>query len=319
MKTFLIPTSQAEHLAKNILKKKRKVQVLFPYLNREKKRYFPDGEVYVRILNASKLKNKKVAVLHSGAPEPNGGLVELDLILQVLKDYKIEPEVFFSYFPYSMQDKIFEKGETNVAENLIEKLINYYRVKKIYIIDPHFGGKKWVEKYCAPNRTYSGLGSIISISAVPLLIEKAKQDFGEDILFLAPDVGEERRTKIRGFRKERLNSYQVKIKNEKKTFNLKGKIVGVVDDIVETGRTLDSFYDECKKLGAEKVIALITHGVLLTGISTVKKKYLRLYLANTIKQPARNALRSNVDGKEANIDITDLILENIETSNYETQ
>ncbi len=30
-----------------------------------------------------------------------------------------------------MQDKIFEKEETNVAKNLIEKLVNYYKVKII--------------------------------------------------------------------------------------------------------------------------------------------------------------------------------------------
>ena len=161
MKTYLIPTSTAGHLVKNILKKNGNFEIIFPDLSKDGKRYFPDGEVYMKILKANRMKDKRVIVLHSGAPKPNEGLIELELILQILRDNNIKPEVFFSYFPYGMQDKVFEGGETNVAENLVEKLVNYYKVKKIYIVDPHFGGRKWVKKY-----------PIVSISAVPLLIKR---------------------------------------------------------------------------------------------------------------------------------------------------
>ena len=286
MKTFIILTSQVEYLAKRIKRKLKDFEIIFPDLSRDGKRYFPDGEVYMKILKAGKLKNERVIVLHSGAPKPNEGLIELEMILQILKDNQIRPEVFFTYFPYGMQDEIFEKGETNVAENLIKKLINYYKVKKIYLIDPHFGGRKWVEKY-----------PIISISAVPLLIEKAKKDFGENILFLSPDIGGKRRTKISGLKKKRLNSFNVKIFSPK--LNLKGKIVGVIDDMIKSGGTLLKFYEIAKKAKAKRVLALVTHGVIPAGILKIKKKYSKLYLTNTIKQ------------KESNVDVTDLILKTI--------
>ena len=286
MKIYLIPTTTTKHLVKNLSATEKNLKIVFPDLSRDGKRLFPDGEIYVKILKTRRLKNKRVIVLHSGAPKPNEGLMELELILQILRDNKIEPEVFFAYFPYGMQDKVFEKGETNVAENLIEKLINYYQVKKIYIIDPHFGGRKWVKKY-----------PIISISAVPILIEKAKEDFGKNILFLSPDIGGKRRTKIPGFKKKRLNSFDVKIFSP--SSNLKGKIVGVVDDMIKTGGTLLKFYKIAKKAGAKKIIALITHGVMPDGISKIKRRYLKLYLTNTIKR------------KDSNIDITDLISKNI--------
>ena len=286
MKIYLIPTTTTKHLVKNLSATEKNLKIVFPDLSRDGKRLFPDGEIYVKILKTRRLKNKRVIVLHSGAPKPNEGLMELELILQILRDNKIEPEVFFAYFPYGMQDKVFEKGETNVAENLIEKLINYYQVKKIYIIDPHFGGRKWVKKY-----------PIISISAVPILIEKAKEDFGKNILFLSPDIGGKRRTKIPGFKKKRLNSFDVKIFSP--SSNLKGKIVGVVDDMIKTGGTLLKFYKIAKKAGAKKIIALITHGVMPDGISKIKRRYLKLYLTNTIKR------------KDSNVDITDLISKNI--------
>ena len=309
MKNFIIPTSQTEHLAKNILKiakpstraklgaglvpHRNKVsgagnfEVIFPDLSRDGKRYFPDGEIYMRILKAKKLQGSRVIVLYSGAPKPNEGLTELELILQILRDNNIKPEVFFTYFPYGMQDKVFKKGETNVAENLVEKLINYYKVKKIYIIDPHFGGRKWVRKY-----------PIISISAIPSLIKKAKEDFAAgNILFLSPDKGGQRRTKISGFRKKRYDSFSVKILSPK--INLNGEIVAVTDDIIKTGGTLVKFAEFAEQSGAKKILALITHGVIPAGISKIKKKYSKLYLTNTIEQ------------KEANIDITDLILKTL--------
>lgn len=286
MKNFLIPTTFIGHLAKKILKKGKDFKILFPGLNRDGKRYFPDGEVYIKILGANKLKNERVIVLHSGAPKPNEGLMELELILQILRDNNVRPEIFFTYFPYGMQDKLFEKGEINVAENLIEKLVNYYKVKKIYVIDPHFGGRKWVKKY-----------PIVSVSAVPLLIKKAKEDFGKDILFLSPDIGGKRRTKILGLKKKRLDSYQIKMASPK--FNLKGEVIAVIDDMIKTGGTLLKFYEITKKSGAKKVVALVTHGVIPSGVSKIKKRYSKLYLTNTISR------------RESNIDVTDLILRTI--------
>ncbi len=290
MKIYLISTSTAEHLVRNILLKSKKFKVIFPLKNADRERCFPDGEIYMRLpsefLSKFRERKKKVIILHSGAPKPNEGLLELELILQILKDKKIKTELFFSYFPYGMQDEVFKRGEVNAAKNLIEKFIYYYQVKKIYTIDAHFWRRSWVKKY-----------PLINISAVPILIKKAKDNFGPNILFLSPDVGGERRTKLWGMKKRRLDSFRVKFFSGK--LNLKGKMVAVIDDMIKTGGTLLKFYQIAKKARAKTVIALITHGVLPSGISKVKKKYAKLYLTNTVKQ------------KESNVDIIDLILENI--------
>jgi len=284
MEINIIPTSQAEHIGKRLAKKGLKV--IFSEKNREGKRYFPDGEVYVKISKAEKLGGRTI-VLHSGAPKPNDGLVELEMLLEILGKSKAKPiEVFFTYFPYGKQDNIFEKGETKAAENLIRKLVNYYGVRKIYVIDAHFWGREWVKKY-----------PMINVSAVDLLIQSAKKDYPEAI-FLPPDIGSERRTglKLKGLKKKRVDSYLVKIKSDEEFKTVvKGKVVGVIDDMVETGATLVPFYEECKKCQAKKVIALVTHGILLEGIKRIKSKYSKLYLTNTINQ------------KEANVDITDLV------------
>lgn len=286
MPFFIIPTSTTAHLAEKIKQKRDDVSFVFPELNKSGFRYFPDGEVYAKISRARQLQNKKVIVLHSGMPKPNEGLVELELILQILKDNGIKPAIFFTYFPYSMQDKVFEKGETNIAESLIEKLVNYYKTPDIYIIDPHFGGRKWVKKY-----------PITTVSAIPLLMAKAKQETKENILFLSSDKGGKRRTGISGMEKKRLNSFTVEVFSS--NLNLKGKTAGIIDDLIETGGTLLKCYDAAAKKGAKNIIALITHGILPEGVAKIKNKYSKLYLTNTINQ------------KEANVDISSLIVESI--------
>lgn len=286
---FIIPTTQAQHLGER-LKRKRGISVIVPDSNRDGKRYFPDGEVYAKIPEAKTLRSERVVVLHAGQPNPNGGLVELELILQILKDWKIRNlEVFFSYFPYGMQDKVFGKGETNAAENLVEKLIRWYGVKKIYVIDAHFQGQNWAKKY-----------PLSMISALPLLQKAAQKDFGPHILFCSPDKGGKRRTGIQGMEKKRQNSYSSIMRTPQELRkSIKSKVVAVVDDLLETGGTLERFFRECKKYGAKKIIALVTHGVLRSGIHRTKKTYAKLYLTNTIKRA------------QANVDVTKLIKESL--------
>ena len=77
---------------------------------------------------------------------------------------------------------------------------------------------------------------------------------------------------------------------------MNGKAVGVVDDIIGTGGTLVKFYEFAKQSNAKNIIAFITHGVLDAGIHRVEGTFSKLYLTNTINK------------KEANIDITDLII-----------
>lgn len=313
MKNYLILTSSANHFLKNkflfpnfpnqvfipkfgkFRNKESEIkkiknggfEVVLPDLNREKKRCFPDGEIYVRLSRIKEMKGKRALILHSGAPRPNDGLVELELLLQILKDNNIKPELFFTYFPYGQQDRAFEEGEINAAENLIRKLTDYYKVKKLYVIEPHFAERDWVKNY-----------PIMNISATPFLMKMVKRDFGKNVIFLATDRGGQRRFKIAGFDKVRENSYKINLNLSKKLINrVKGEVVCLVDDLVETGGTLLKAGDLSKKYGAKKVVCLITHALLKEGVEKIRKKFAKVYLTNTVNQP-----------EIPQIDITQLIL-----------
>jgi ribose-phosphate pyrophosphokinase len=288
MNTYLIPTTKARHLAAKIPKNKG-LKVLLLDKNKDGKNVFPDGELYVRLSEINKIKGR-VIILHSGAPEPNNGLVELEMILEVLKNNKnIKAcEIFFSYFPYGRQNKIFQTGEANVTESLIKKFITYYKVKKIYIVDAHFSDRAWFKKY-----------PLVSISAQGFLKQAALKKY-PNLVFISPDAGSEERTGLAGAKKKRINSYEVKIACSARLDEIiKDKNVAVVDDIIETGGTLVCFHDQFLAKKAKKAVVLATHGVMSAGIKRIKVKYDQVYLTNSIDTP------------DANVDISRLIIKNI--------
>lgn len=287
-KINIIVSHCARHLGEN-LKKYKDLNLIFVEKNKDNKNFFPNDEVYAKIRQVNKLRGR-VVILHSGYPDPSSGLIELEMILDILsQNKKITKEIFFSYFPYGRQDKVFNTGETNYAQSIVRKFINYFDVKEIYIIDAHFQDTPWSKKY-----------PICYCSALDLLKEKInKKDL--DCIFLTPDEGAQRRTRCKGLQKDRKNSCSVKIKDKNYLKKIiKNNNIAVIDDMIETGTTLEKFYHFCKKFGAKNVYAIITHGVLKKGILKIQSKYDDLYITNTINNP-----------KIKSIDISSLIYKNI--------
>jgi len=282
----IIPTLHADRLA-GLMPMPNGGEIVFLEGNREGKRFFPDGEVYVKLPKTGL--NERIVILHAGAPDPNAGIVELEMLLCMLAELGHKNiEIFFSYFPYGMQDNPKHTGETNAAENLIKKLVNYYHVKLIYTLDAHFFGQSWFGKYPIKN-----------ISASPILKEEALKNYPSAV-FLAPDQGSQRRMMLQGVTKKRINSFEIDIVHDENFISVvKDQVVGVIDDLVETGGTAVKFAELCKKVGAKDVIALITHGLLESGVQRLKKSYSKVYITNSIK----------CDG--ANIDVSSLILNEI--------
>jgi ribose-phosphate pyrophosphokinase len=287
---YVIPTSTAEHLTRGFQGQKG-IEVVLPGKNKDGRRHFPDGETYARIEAAENLRDR-VVVLHSGQPEPNTGIIELEMILDILRHAGAPMrEVFFTYFPYGMQDKVFHVGEVNAAEALLRKLSAYYGVAKTYAIDPHFHGKEWLSGY-----------SFAAVSAMHLLKAAALKD-EPDMIFVAPDSGGQVRAGLSGLHKTRVDSHNVEHHHDDGfAASIRGRHVGVVDDLVETGGTLARFAEKCREYGAKSASALVTHGILPAGIKRLRASYDRLYLANTVDRP------------EASVDVSELVAATLQES-----
>lgn len=282
----LILTSSVLHLLPQ-LKRFAGFSVMVSVPNKDGKNIFPDGELYVCFPGRFRAE-ERVVVLHSGAPHPNRGLMELEMMLAALRRAGVSGvEIFFTYMPYGMQDKIARNGETNAAEDLLHKLVSCYRVARIYVIDPHFFGASWL----APL-------PFVAVSAHELLLAAARRKY-PDAVFVAPDKGHEMRTKrVKGLQKVRTDSYTVTLKHDIAFLReLSGKTVGVVDDIIETGGTLTKFHEAALSSKPRALFAVATHGVVPQGIARVAEMYEDLFLSNTVGHPA------------ANVDVTPLIID----------
>src|SRR5256712_652061 len=78
------------------------------------------------------------------------------------------------------------------------------------------------------------------------------------------DAGARRLTAVVPFDflvKKRLDSYTVKI--EPKALAVRGKSVGIVDDVISTGGTIATAAKELKTQGARRVIAACVHGLFV--------------------------------------------------------
>ena len=256
-----------------------------PIGNKEGKYRFPDGEVYLRVPEIEHADH--VTIIHSGYPDPNDGLIELYMLLDVIGQYgklRSRPEVIFTAMPYARQDKAYYRGELNAAETLCKTLLKRYGVGQITTIDAHFANEGWSRKL-----------PIFNVSASGTLIDAARADH-PGIVFMAPDAGSTRRSRIKGAKKIRKNSYEVQVSlGEEFSDIIKGRDVAVVDDILATGTTLECFYHEARKSGAEKVFALITHGVCREGIDRIHAVYDGLYMTNSVKW------------SESNVPVNDLV------------
>jgi len=304
METYILSTPSAEHIG--IKLQEMGANVLFLGKNKDGERFFPDGEQYTRIPDIEMLGGNRVVVLHSGMPDPNGGLIWLQNTLYALqkptkseklgnKKFKYSSleqpkivDVFFTYCPYARQDKGFETGEAIAAENVFRSIVNDYGANHVFTIDLHCAGAEWIKKYPVTN-----------ISANDELMSAIEKDGYIDVISIGPDAGAQMRNGINGLDKERKNSFEVRIQANQE-LNIYGKTVRIIDDVISTGRTMVDARDAIMKCGANDVVAAITHGVMTEGIEKVYGAYGgKFYLTNTINRP------------EANVDITRLVWETI--------
>ncbi len=167
-----------------------------------------------------------------------------------------------------------QRMEINAVGALLDNLTWRHRrnVKKVFVFDAHFAKERWTKE------------KNLKLENIPFseVMMAYAQNKHPSMIFMAPDAGSTRRSLIKGAKKKRSNSYEVKVDlGEEFASIVKGQTIGVVDDILSTGTTLERFYHEAKRCGAKKLYALITHGVNKSGIDRINALYDGLYLSDT--------------------------------------
>ncbi len=244
---------------------------------------FPDGDSYVRIPDIEKCRDSEVVIYHRLYPDQNKAIFNLLQMLDTLGRVNASVTVVAPYVPYSRQDKLFKDGEV-LSSELLCSLLAKSGVKKLVTLDCHFLKKEG-------DFTYAGL-KITNISANRKLIEHAgstnlevmSPDAGAN--YLVSDYGGKSMEKVRGEYQEGDVAYRT-VDSIKMNFDVKGKDVLILDDMISTGGTMIKAVENVRKGGARKVICAATHGFFLKeSLSRLSAVTDDIYTTNSIPNEA---------------------------------
>jgi hypothetical protein len=275
MKDFdIVLASGSEHLKKSF--QEQDYRVFTSALNYDRRRLFPNADIYAKLEDVAELSDRRVVVIQactgSGPAEnepytTSDRVVELLLLLDLLsrpvvvkkvghKKYEskfIPPpshvEVVLTFQPFALQDKTFKTGEAVSARWALETIAR--ACNKVWIVNPHAPDSlDWVQELRDRN-LYE------SIDVIPDLVKFAEKQFRfNKAILVTPDEGAQERYQIKGFGKNRENSFKVDITGD---LDVRNKQVIVVDDLTKTGSTLLKAADRLRNQGADDVGMVVAH------------------------------------------------------------
>lgn len=246
---------------------------------------FPDGENYIRI--PVEFKGKDVVLIHRCYPEQDTSLIQLFLMLKTLKEGGASSiRAVIPYLPYARQDKLFLKGEA-LSSKIICGLIKESGCDELITFDCHFLKK-------TGRFTYAGLEiRNLSLSSAILSYFKGKMRSPK---IISPDEGASyflAREKDKAVMKKTRGAYSGRETVYRKphieaNFDVRGRNVVIVDDMISTGSTMLKAIEACKKLGAKSISCRASHGLFLNNsLKRLKRAGAKeIIVSNSIRSPA---------------------------------
>lgn len=249
---------------------------------------FPDGDSYARINEIDKCQGEDVILFHRLYPKQNTSIFNTTQLLHTLKRVGARVTLVAPYLPYSRQDKTFLMGESLSAQVLC-KLLNDFGTMKLVTIDCHFLKKEGESEYANLK--------IQNVSANKLLVEHARKKLGlESLEIISPDQGAnylisefggKSMSKVRGKYDDGKGEEAYRsVQKVEREFEVKGKNILILDDMISTGGTMIKAVENVKKGGARKVICAATHGFFLNdSLDKLKKLCDGVFTTNSIPNP----------------------------------
>lgn len=221
---------------------------------------FADGETRIQI--PINIRRGSVIIIQSTCPpDINGSIMELLLMIDAAKRSSAdEIIVIIPYFGYARQDRK-DRPRVPISASLVAQLIKHAGADKICTLDIHsdqsqgFVQIPWDNlfgSYClVPRLEKEGFKNLVVASpdkgGVPIATAYAKRLGAEGVAIVY---------------KER----DANLINESEALDLIGNVAGktvlLVDDMIDTARTLVNAAKLLKEKGAGKIWAAATHGVL---------------------------------------------------------
>lgn len=239
---------------------------------------FPDGEISLQV--QENVRGRDVFVIQSVSLHPNEYLMELLIAADALRRASAKSiTAVIPYFGYARQDRK-DRPRVPVTAKLVANLLVNAGISHILTLDFHADQVQGFFDIPVDN-LYGRL----------IMAEAIKESGFDNFVVVAPDIGSAKL--VRGYAKLFGADFAVVDKNrvtasEVEAYtvigDIKGKNILLADDMVSTAGTLVSAAKACQEKGAQKIVAVATHGLLVDqAIARIQQSPIEaLYYSDTI-------------------------------------
>jgi ribose-phosphate pyrophosphokinase len=269
---------------------------------------FSDGEIRINL--EENVRGSEVYVIQSTSDPVNEHIMELLIMIDALKRSSANQiNVVIPYFGYGRQDRIARLREPITAK-LMANLLQRAGATRVLTLDFH----------TAQTEGFFNI-PVEHLNGIAVLSEYFQNKGLEDIVVVAPHHGSiGRARKMANF----LQS-SIALVDERKIDgmgveplsiigNVKGKQAIIIDDLIDTGKTVSLAARALAENGAESIYACCTHPIL-TGKAIEKIEYSmieELIVTNTIQLPEEKMI-----SKIKTISVAPLLVDAIDRIHHE--
>lgn len=244
---------------------------------------FADGEILVR--NLSDIKGKTVYVVQSTGQNSSDSLMELLIAIDAFKNSACKEVVaVIPYYGFSRQDRVARKGEPITAK-LVAHSLQAAGADRVICIDLHTQQIQGFFSCPVANlETYDLFGEYFIKRFKELGIKE------NEIVVVSPDHGSDVRVRdlsslfshadIAVISKRRPAPNQSEVVGV--VGDIKDKTCLIIDDIIDTGGTINNAVDAMFKKGAKDVFVCATHAVFSKG-NVIDKRVKEIVVTDTLQ------------------------------------
>jgi ribose-phosphate pyrophosphokinase len=242
-------------------------------LSPHEERGFEDGEHKIRPLTA--VQNADVYVvqsLHGGPTESaNDKLCRLLFFIGALKDAgAARVTAAVPYLCYARKDRR-TKANDPVTSRYVAALFEAVGTDAVVTLEAHNPAAFENAFRC---RT-------VALTATPLLVEYAGRFAGEKLCVISPDTGGAKRAELFRETLQMVSGHQIGtgfvekyrsagiVSGDLFVGDVEGATALVIDDLISTGNTLLRAARAARRHGAMRVVAMVTHGLFMSGAAEI--------------------------------------------------
>ena len=219
---------------------------------------FANGEIYVR--SGESVRGKDVFIIQSHPAPLNNHLMEQLIMVDSMKRASARRITVVSpFYPYARQDKK-GRGREPISARLVADLFKAAGAHRIMSVDLH----------AAQIQGFFD-GPVDHLFAMPVLLERFRQILDPKTLtVVSPDMG---RVRVADIWSEKLGAPLAIIHKRRDPLvpnqvsvheivgDVSGRVCLLVDDLIDTGRTIAKAAEALKNAGATGVVVAATHAV----------------------------------------------------------